>query len=101
LINTRSLSIVINKPIPLSIGCPIRQVPKITRSFRAAQKWWKTVTCRRGELASTSTSVPTHASTARRIYAFFAKHVDDSINVHGEAQRGDAGLAILILVGEL
>jgi hypothetical protein len=38
---------------------------------------------------------------ARRIYAFFAKHVDDSINVHGEAQRGDAGLAILIFVGEL
>jgi hypothetical protein len=51
--------------------------------------------------ASTSTSAPTHGSTAtinveksrnggpsaRRIYAFFAKHVDDSINVHGEAQR--------------
>jgi hypothetical protein len=54
-----------------------------------------------GTLASTSTSVRTHASaatksveksrnggpSARRIYAFFAKHVDDSINVHGEAQR--------------
>jgi hypothetical protein len=55
-----------------------------------AQKWWKTDTCSwRGELASTSssTSIPTHASTVRRIYTLFANHVDDSTNVHGETQR--------------
>ena len=41
------------------------------------------------ERASTSRHAPdgaVAAASTRRVYAFFCKHVDDTINVHGEAQ---------------
>ncbi len=66
----------------------VDNLPKhVNDTLKAAQKSKLRALIGRQPPAASRGSGAAGTGPARHIYAFFAKHVDDSINVHGEAQR--------------